>query len=58
MLLNEKAVLVSPVIRKWNPRKVDKRLVEEVATNYGINSKVVSASKKLVALNEDVFSRE
>jgi len=55
MLLNEKAVLVSPVIRKWNPRKVDKRLVEEVATNYGINSKVVSASKKLVALNEDVF---
>ena len=57
MLLNEKAVLVSPVIRKWNPRKVDKRLVEEVATNYGINSKVVSASKKLVALNEEVFSR-
>ena len=57
MLLNEKAVLVSLNLKKWNPRKTDKKLVEEVATNYGVDSRVVSASKKLVALNESVFKR-
>ena len=57
MLLNEKAILVSLNLKKWNPRKTDKRLVEEVATNYGVDSRVVSASKKLVAINEGVFKK-
>ena len=57
MKLNEKAVLVAPVLRKWNPRKVDKRLAREMADKYGVHSDMVSASKRLVALNESSFSR-
>jgi hypothetical protein len=57
MLLNEKAVLVSPVLKKWNPRKVDHALRDSVASSYGVQSKVLSTSKKLVALNEAVFGR-
>ena len=54
MLLNEKAILVSPIIKKWNPRKVDKALRDAVASEYGVDSKMLSTSKKLVALNEGV----
>ena len=57
MLLNEKAILVSPIIKKWNPRKVDKALRDAVANEYGVQPKVLSTSKKLVALNENVFGR-
>jgi len=57
MLLNEKAVLVSLNLKKWNPRKVDHALRDSVASNYGVDSKVLSTSKKLVALNEEVFKR-
>ena len=57
MLLNEKAILVSPIIKKWNPRKVDKALRDAVASEYGVDSKMLSTSKKLVALNEGVFKR-
>ena len=51
MLLNEKAILVSPIIKKWNPRKVDKALRDAVASEDGVDSKILSTSKKLVALN-------
>lgn len=57
MLLNEKAVLVSLNLKKWNPRKVDHALRDSVASSYGVDSKVLSTSKKLVALNEEVFKR-
>jgi len=57
MKLSEKAILVAPVLRKWNPRKVDKRLAREMADKYGVHSDMVSASKRLVALNEKSFSK-
>ena len=55
MKLNEKAMLVSLVLKKWSPRKVDKRLAGELTDKYGIDPRVVSASKKLVAINEGSF---
>jgi hypothetical protein len=57
MKLNEKAILVAPILRKWNPRKVDKRLTAEMADKYGVDSRMIRASKKLVSLNEGSFKK-
>tara|TARA_R110000744_G_scaffold27006_2_gene66188 strand:+ start:232 stop:1128 length:897 start_codon:yes stop_codon:yes gene_type:complete len=55
MRLNEKAILVAPVLRKWNPRKSDKLLASEITDKYGIKSEMVSTSRKLVSIKESSF---